>query len=187
MAVSRAEKVTEQGELEAVFRAAETAVLVDYRGVTVPQVTELRRQIRAAGASYRVVKNTLARRAATGTALEYCSIPDPGTIAAGTWWILAQNWGGSASQPDDILLAVGVVPDASSGNMTISGPTSVAAKDLFSININWNVGAISRYDRWYGAFDLGTDPGNSGNLGRVDVDLVQFQADIFLPIVIRSP
>ena len=67
MAVSRAEKVTEQGELEAVFRAADTAVLVDYRGVTVPQVTELRRQIRAAGASYRVVKNTLAKRAAAGT------------------------------------------------------------------------------------------------------------------------
>ena len=72
MAVSRAEKVTEQGDLEAVFKGASTAVLVNYTGVTVPQVTELRRQIRAAGASYRVVKNTLARRAASGTALEQC-------------------------------------------------------------------------------------------------------------------
>jgi len=72
MAVSKAEKVTELGELESVFRGATTAVLVDYRGVTVPQVTELRRQIRAAGANYRVVKNTIARRAATGTALEAC-------------------------------------------------------------------------------------------------------------------
>jgi large subunit ribosomal protein L10 len=72
MAVSRADKVTEHGELEAVFRGASTAVLVNYKGVTVPQVTELRRQIRAAGATYRVVKNTLARRAATGTALEGC-------------------------------------------------------------------------------------------------------------------
>ena len=70
MAVSRAEKVTEQGELETVFRGASTAVLVDYKGVTVPQVTELRRQIRAVGANYRVVKNTLARRAAAGTSLE---------------------------------------------------------------------------------------------------------------------
>jgi len=72
MAVSRADKVTEQGELEAVFRAASTAVLVDYRGVSVPQVTELRRQIRAAGANYRVVKNTLAKRAASGTSLALC-------------------------------------------------------------------------------------------------------------------
>ena len=81
MAVSRAEKVTEQGELEAVFRAASTAVLVDYKGVTVPQVTELRRQIRAAGANYRVVKNTLAQRAASGTALEGCVAHFKGTTA----------------------------------------------------------------------------------------------------------
>ena len=70
MAVSKAEKVTEQTELESMFRASSTAVLVDYKGVTVPQVTELRRQIRAAGANYRVVKNTLARRAAKGTSFE---------------------------------------------------------------------------------------------------------------------
>jgi len=70
MAVSKAEKTTELNELVAAFRTTDTAVLVDYKGVTVPQVTELRRQIRAAGASYRVVKNTLAKRAAAGTALE---------------------------------------------------------------------------------------------------------------------
>jgi large subunit ribosomal protein L10 len=81
MAVSRADKVTEQGELETVFRSVDTAVLVDYRGVTVPQVTELRRQIRAAGASYRVVKNTLARRAAAGTPLESCLEHFRGTTA----------------------------------------------------------------------------------------------------------
>jgi large subunit ribosomal protein L10 len=69
MAVSRAEKETELSELTADFQQAATAVLVDYRGVSVPQVTELRRQVRAAGASYRVVKNTLARRAAAGTPL----------------------------------------------------------------------------------------------------------------------
>jgi large subunit ribosomal protein L10 len=81
MAVSKAEKVTEQGELEAVFRAVDTAVLVDYRGVTVPQVTELRRQIRAAGASYRVVKNTLAKRAIPGTALAGCADHFKGSTA----------------------------------------------------------------------------------------------------------
>jgi len=69
MAVSRAEKETEFSELEAAFKTTDTAVLVDYRGVSVPQVTELRRQVRAAGASYRVVKNTIAKRAAKGTPL----------------------------------------------------------------------------------------------------------------------
>jgi large subunit ribosomal protein L10 len=67
MAVSRAEKHTELAALETAFRQADTAVLVDYRGITVPQVTELRRQIRAAGAKYTVVKNTLAKRAVAGT------------------------------------------------------------------------------------------------------------------------
>ena len=81
MAVSKAEKVTEQTELAAIFKAVDTAVLVDYRGVTVPQVTELRRQIRAAGGSYRVVKNTLAKRAASGTALESCLKHFAGTTA----------------------------------------------------------------------------------------------------------
>src|SRR4249919_2940117 len=70
MAVSKAEKDQEFGQLQEAFREADTAVLVDYRGITVPQVTELRRQIRASGARYRVVKNSLAKRAATGTSFE---------------------------------------------------------------------------------------------------------------------
>ena len=81
MAVSRAEKEQELSELQAAFRQADTAVLVDYRGVTVPQVTELRRQIRAAGATYRVVKNTLAKRAIAGTPFEAFTAQFVGTTA----------------------------------------------------------------------------------------------------------
>jgi len=68
MAVSRAEKEQELQDLTAAFRTADTAILVDYRGLNVPQVTELRRQLRAARAQYRVVKNTLAKKASAGTA-----------------------------------------------------------------------------------------------------------------------
>ncbi len=81
MAVSRADKETELGQLETAFRGADTAVLVDYRGITVPQATELRRQVRAAGGSYRVVKNSLARRAAAGTAVEAVAAEFRGTTA----------------------------------------------------------------------------------------------------------
>lgn len=70
MALSKAEKDTELAELAAMFRGTHTAVLVDYTGITVPQVTELRQQIRRAGAEYRVVKNTLAKRASAGTTFE---------------------------------------------------------------------------------------------------------------------
>ena len=66
MAVTRAEKEQELQDLTSAFKAADTAILVDYRASTCPQVTELRRQIRAAKAQYKVVKNTLARRASQG-------------------------------------------------------------------------------------------------------------------------
>ena len=70
MAVSKAEKEQELQELASAFRAATTAILVDYRGLDVPSVTELRRQLRTANAQYRVVKNTLAIRASKGTSFE---------------------------------------------------------------------------------------------------------------------
>lgn len=70
MAVTRASKEEELQQLEAAFRGTETAILVDYKGLNVPQVTELRRQLRAARSQYRVVKNTLARRAMKGTPFE---------------------------------------------------------------------------------------------------------------------
>jgi large subunit ribosomal protein L10 len=81
MAVSRAEKDEEFGQLQTAFREADTAVLVDYRGITVPQVTELRRQIRASGARYRVVKNSLAKRASAGTSFEAFSTEFKGPTA----------------------------------------------------------------------------------------------------------
>ena len=81
MAVARAEKEQELQELSSVFQANDTAILVDYRGLNVPQVTELRRQIRAARAQYRVVKNTLARRASRGTKLASLEQHFEGTTA----------------------------------------------------------------------------------------------------------
>ena len=81
MAVSRAEKEQELQDLTAAFTAADTAILVDYRGLTVPAVTELRRQLRGAKASYKVVKNTLAKRASKGTKLASLEAHFEGTTA----------------------------------------------------------------------------------------------------------
>src|SRR5262245_50396561 len=70
MAVTKAIKEAQLEELASAFKGAETAILVDYRGLNVPQVTELRRQLRSAKAAYKVVKNTLAKRALKGTPFE---------------------------------------------------------------------------------------------------------------------
>jgi large subunit ribosomal protein L10 len=70
MAVTREDKITELEQLVAAFGQAESAVLVDYKGLKVPEATELRRQVRSAHGQYRVVKNTLAKRALKGTSFE---------------------------------------------------------------------------------------------------------------------
>src|SRR3982750_3403425 len=70
MAVTRADKETELQDLEGAFKRTESAILVDYKGLKVPEVTELRRQIRGARGTYKVVKNTLATRAIKGTPFE---------------------------------------------------------------------------------------------------------------------
>lgn len=70
MAVTRADKATDLEAIETVFRGADAAILVDYQGIDVPKVTELRAQLRKVRAGYKVVKNTLARRALKGTAFE---------------------------------------------------------------------------------------------------------------------
>jgi large subunit ribosomal protein L10 len=81
MAVTRATKVEELADLETAFRGTESAVVVDYKGLKVPEVTELRRQVRAARGQYKVVKNTLAKRALKGTPFEPLSEHFVGTTA----------------------------------------------------------------------------------------------------------
>ena len=81
MATTRADKEQELQELTAAFTAADTAIVLDYKGLNVPAVTELRRQIRGAKAQYKVVKNTLAKRAAKGTRLAALEAHFEGTTA----------------------------------------------------------------------------------------------------------
>src|SRR5215510_10335373 len=66
-------KAQKQKDLEALtqqFQNAKAAMLVGFEKMTVAKDQELRNQLREAGVSYEVVKNTLARKAAQGTAIE---------------------------------------------------------------------------------------------------------------------
>ena len=67
--MKKEEKVTAVAELTEKFGRARLAILTECVGLPVNQVTELRKQLRGAKAEYRIVKNTLAARAAEGTAL----------------------------------------------------------------------------------------------------------------------
>ena len=81
MAVTKADKQAELQLLEGMFHGADAAILIDYKGINVPQVTELRRELKKASASYKVVKNTLARRALKGTSFETLTAHFEGTTA----------------------------------------------------------------------------------------------------------
>ncbi len=60
-------KIETVAELEKVFARSNIVVLTDYRGLTAPQMTTLRRRLRQSKGEYHVVKNTLARLAADKT------------------------------------------------------------------------------------------------------------------------
>jgi large subunit ribosomal protein L10 len=81
MAVTRAEKTTELESLASAFKGHDVAILIDYKGINVPQVTQLRSDLRKAKASYKVVKNSLAKRALKGTSFEGLTPHFEGMIA----------------------------------------------------------------------------------------------------------
>jgi large subunit ribosomal protein L10 len=67
------EKVAAVDDLKARLSGAKTVVLTEYRGLTVQQLSELRKQLRQASAQYKVVKNRLARLAMKASALDVLS------------------------------------------------------------------------------------------------------------------
>jgi large subunit ribosomal protein L10 len=69
----RPEKVSSVSELHDKFARAVSAVLADFRGLTVQELTDLRQQLREASLELAVVKNTIARRAVQQTTCEKLS------------------------------------------------------------------------------------------------------------------
>ncbi|WP_019414588.1 50S ribosomal protein L10 [Paenisporosarcina sp. TG20] len=81
----RVEEITEK------FNNAATAVVVNYRGLTVSQVTDLRKQLREAGVELKVYKNTMVRRATEEAGLAGLkeSLTGPNAIAFSTEDVVA--------------------------------------------------------------------------------------------------
>ncbi|MEN9769718.1 MAG: hypothetical protein RLZZ180_1348 [Pseudomonadota bacterium] len=73
MSLNRSEKQAVIDEVTALAAQAQTLVMAEYRGITVADMTRLRSQAREKGVNLSVLKNTLARRAVTGSAFEVVS------------------------------------------------------------------------------------------------------------------
>lgn len=70
MSLNRNEKAAVIAEVAEQAKSAQTLTLAEYRGLTVENLTGLRKQAREAGVYFHVLKNTLARRAVAGTPFE---------------------------------------------------------------------------------------------------------------------
>ncbi len=110
-------------EVGAVAAKAQSVVAAEYRGLTVSQMTELRSKARAQGVYMRVVKNTLARKAISGTAFEPIGPQLKGPLVLA----FSQNDPGAAAR---------VVKDFAKGNekliatlISLGGPV-LSGKDL---------------------------------------------------------
>lgn len=70
MSLNRSEKEAVISDVTSLAAKAQTLVLAEYRGITVADMTKLRTEARSKGVTLSVFKNTLARRAVTGSAFE---------------------------------------------------------------------------------------------------------------------
>src|SRR5689334_17239892 len=75
MPLTRSQKKDIIGEVNATLKSASALILVQNKGMTVAEVSELRRKMREAGGSYRVVKNRLAKLAVKDTQFEGSATP----------------------------------------------------------------------------------------------------------------
>ena len=113
---------------------------------------------------------------ATASAIESCNVIDP---AAGTWWVLIQNWEGTDAQPDAYTLSTAAVPGTSSGNGGVAGPDGVVLTgDPYDIRVTWDEPAMEAGDRWYGTAVLGSSPATPGDIGSFSVDIHRVDDDV---------
>jgi large subunit ribosomal protein L10 len=77
----RPEKVAVVEEIRTKLAEADAAMLTEYRGLTVPELAELRAALRGSGTEYKVFKNTLARRAVADSNLDAVASMFEGPVA----------------------------------------------------------------------------------------------------------
>jgi len=107
--VLRSEKKSFVEELEGIYKASNSVIVTHYHGLTVAEVTKLRKSLREKGASFKVVKNTLSNIAA----LNMGGVHDPKMYAGPT---------AIAYSEDPVAAAKGVVEFAKTNdNLKIIG------------------------------------------------------------------
>jgi subtilisin family serine protease len=98
--------------------------------------------------------------------LELCDILAP---PAGTWWVLVQNWNGSAAPTDDATVLTAVIAGDGSPGISATGPGIVGAGDPVPVRVAWDdVNAVPG-EVLLGAVGVGTDRDHPDNIGVIPV------------------
>ena len=111
---------------------------------------------------------------ATGSNLEHCEVTDP---AAGTWWVLIQNWDGTDAQPDDYLLSTAAWP-AMQATPTWSVRQGRSHRAALRRAPDVGPPPSAPGDIWYGTAILGSSPSSPGDIGSFPVTIHRDADDV---------
>jgi len=112
--LNRQEKAAKVEEVSALVATAQSIVVAEYRGLDVDSATKLRKQARSQGVQLRVLKNTLARRAVSGTAFAGLSDKLVGPLVYGFSVdpvAAAKVLAGFAKDNDKLVVKAGAMPN----------------------------------------------------------------------------
>lgn len=116
---------------------------------------------------------------ATGTALERIDLVSPDS---GSYWVIIQNWAASSEDEgvqDQYTLATAIVDGELGEGLSVETENlSIEQLTDFAINFKWSLDQGVNGDVFLGAFDLGTDAENAGNLGLTVVDIRRGKDDV---------
>lgn len=111
--IAKPVKIETVAQITALLEKSSAVILTDYRGLTMAEVTELRKKLREHGGEVHVVKNTLFRRAAKGTAAEglepFTKGPSAATFGSGDPAALAKVLTDFAKDHKQVALKGGLV------------------------------------------------------------------------------
>lgn len=121
-------------EISANIKDAQSVVLVDYRGLTVEQDTELRKQLREAGITYKVYKNTMMVRAFKGTDFEaltpFLEGPSAAAISKNDATAPARVLAEFAKKADKLEIKAGVVEGTFYDAKGMQAVASIPSRDV---------------------------------------------------------
>ena len=133
MGMNRSEKETSVNAIAKQISTAQAVIVAEYRGVTVGQMTALRKEARTAGVYLKVLKNTLARRAITGTPfaqlseqmtgpLVYAMADDPVACAKLLDWFAKDN--------EKLVVRAGALPGQMLDRSRIKALANLPSRDV---------------------------------------------------------